>query len=631
MRLEKVIFILIIVVSVFRLQGQNQSVVDSLLLELENSSSEHRYETFIELSKYYEEVDNKIAIEYATKALREAKIENSIEKKGKAFSTLATLSSKDNNFNNALIYIDSAILMAEFLENELLKAKRLNKKGIIFYRKSDYQEALYYFKSAIKTGDSMVIAHCYSNIGSLYVNLGKNNIASEYYFKALRINENNNFEEGIADVRLNLANVFISLGEYNSALDFQIKSLQYFQDNDYKTETGYCLSNIGLVYLELKEIDTALYYFNRALEINTQTKDQHGIIGSMINIAHANIKKGEFSLALTKLEKARLLCVKTDDNYFLTKCLLSEIVIYEELGDIKEAIKLGLEALQIANEMELLNVALDANTHLFRLYEDEGDYKNSIVHYKYYNKLKDSVYTIDKAKAIQNLKIQYETEQKEQQISILEEENEFNEKIKLYLLITSIALLLTVIISIYTFYLKIRNSKHKLQISKTERQKQELELAKKALENESLEKDLELRHKELATNAMNLIRNIEINSKLFEELNNLLPTANDDQKEKIREIIRSNKILSQDKGWKEFELRFGQVHKSFYQNLSQRFPDLSPNEKKLCAFLRLNMSTKDIALLTYRSVNTINQARKRLRKKMDLPSSVNLITYLSKI
>ena len=90
-------------------------------------------------------------------------------------------------------------------------------------------------------------------------------------------------------------------------------------------------------------------------------------------------------------------------------------------------------------------------------------------------------------------------------------------------------------------------------------------------------------------------------------------------------------MMSQDKGWKEFELRFGQVHKSFYQNLSKRFPDLSPNEKKICAFLRLNMTTKDIALMTYKSVNTINQARKRLRKKMNLPSSVNLITFLSEL
>ncbi len=611
--------------------GQTQFIIDSLLIELEKSPYKDKFDILLEISSYYNESDPALALDYSFDAIEQARIENDNVKIGKAFSAISSTYLALPDFDNSLIYIDSAIYLAEIAEDDITKAKCLNKKGIIYYKQSDFQEALLCFKSALKSTDSMFIAQCYSNIGSIYLNLGNYNTASDYFYKALKINENNNFEEGIADVYLNMANVFISLEEYDAALDFQLKSLNYFIENDNVFETGYCLSNIGLVYLELKDIDTALYYFNRAFEINTQTQNQHGIIGILINIGHVHIIKGNYDVALNNIEKARLLCIKTVDMYFLTKCLLTEVRIYKELGDIQTAIKLGEEALQISIEINALSIAVNANLALSELYESDNDFSNSLIYYKHYNELKDSIYSIDKTNAVQNLKIQYETEKKEQQIKNLEEEKEFSEKITLYLLITSAALLLTVLISIYTFYLKIRNSKHKLQISKTERQKQELELAKKALENENLEKDLELRHKELATNAMNLIRNIEINSNLFQELNNLIPTAGDEQKEKIREIISSYKIMSQDKGWKEFELRFGQVHKSFYQNLSLKFPDLSPNEKKICAFLRLNMTTKDIALLTYKSVNTINQARKRLRKKMDLPTDVNLITFLSEL
>jgi len=629
---KKVSLILFLFFPVFLIHGQKSDIIDSLLVELEHSSKTDNFDIYLELSANYNNSDSDLALDYAFKALMQARLENSNEKKGKTFSLISSLYSSVHDFDMASIYIDSAIYMSEISDNRIFKAKYLNKKGIIFYKKSDYQQALHYFNSAIKnSSDSMFIAQAYSNIGSIYLNLGNYNIASEYYFKALRINEKNNYQEGIADVYLNMANVYIALEEYAAALDFQFKALQYFIENNYKTETGYCLSNIGLVYFELDEIDTALHYFKRALEINKHEQDQHGIIGSLINIGHANIKQERFELALFSIEKARLLCLETGDTYFLSKCLLTEVSIYKELGDIQKAIEIGMEALQITTDIEALNLALNANSKLFELYEIDNDLQNAIIHYKYYNELKDSVYTIDKTKAIQNLKIQYETEKKEQQIRKLEEQNEFNEKITLSLIITSAALVFAIIISIYTFYLKIRNSRHKLQISRTERQKQELELVKKALENENLEKDLELKHKELATNAMNLIRNIEINSNLFQELNNLLATADDVQKEKIGEIIRSYKMMSQDKGWKEFELRFGQVHKSFYQNLSSRFPDLSPNEKKICAFLRLNMTTKDIALITYKSVNTINQARKRLRKKMDLPSGVNLITFLSEL
>jgi len=632
MRLKKTLLVLSFAVLSCIAYGQKQVNIDSLLFELEKSTIIDKYDILLEIYSYYNESNPELALDYAFDALGQARLENNKVKTGNAFSVIATAYSIKPDFDTALIYIDSAIRLSEISENEAFKAKCLNKKGIIYYKQSDYQQALLCFNSAVtNSDDSMFIAQCYSNIGSIYVNLGNYNTASDYYFKALKINETNNFKEGIADVYLNIANVFIQLEEYDAALDFQLKSLQYFIENDYNTEIGYCLSNIGLVYLELQEIDTALYYFNRALEINTQAQDQHGIIGSLINIGNAHFIKGNLDIALVNIEKARLLCIKTKDMYFLTKCLLTEVRIYKEYGDIPTAIMLGKEALAISIEIDALSVAVNANLILSELYESDGDFSNSLIYYKYYNELKDSIYTFDKTNAIQNLKIQYETEKKEQQIRILKEEKEFTEKITLYLLITSAALLLTILISIYTFFLKIRNSKHKLQISRTESQKKELELAKKALENENLEKDLELRHKELTTNAMNLIRNIEINANLFQELNNLIPTADQDQKEKIRDIIRSYKIISQDKGWKEFELRFGQVHKSFYQNLSTRFPDLSPNEKKLCAFLRLNMTTKDIALLTFKSVNTINQARKRLRKKLNLSPNENLITFLSEL
>jgi len=556
----------------------------------------------------------------------------SIPEQAKEMSDISTDYSSIHDYSNAMIYIDSAIMLTELSDDKIAKANYLNKKGIIYYKLADYQQALHFFNTAIKNGnDSLFIAQCYSNIGSVYVNLGNYDVASNYYFNALKINENNNFEEGIADVYLNMSNVYMSMEEFASALDFQLKALEYYINNDNKSEAGYCLSNIGLVYLDLNKVDTAIHYFNRALEINTQTNDQHGIAGGLINIAHANVKKGNFYSALKSVEEAKSICVNTKDSFFLTKCLLTEVTINKKLGNTREAIKLAQEALNIAYEIEVLGEAENANLALSKLYETEGEYSKALNFYKKYNVLKDSSLALDKTKAIQNLKIQYETEKKEQQIITLEEEKESSQKITLYLIITSIALFIAVLVSIYSFYLKIRNSKHKLQLSKTIRQKQELELTKKDLENENLEKDLELKHKELATNAMNLIRNIEINSNLFQELSNLIPTADDVQKEKIREIISSYKIMSQDKGWKEFELRFGQVHKSFYKNLSAKFPDLTPNEKKICAFLRLNMTTKDIGLLTYKSVNTINQARKRLRKKMDLPSEVNLITLLSEL
>ena len=83
--------------------------------------------------------------------------------------------------------------------------------------------------------------------------------------------------------------------------------------------------------------------------------------------------------------------------------------------------------------------------------------------------------------------------------------------------------------------------------------------------------------------------------------------------------------------WEEFEVRFQEVYTGYYTKLNTKFPDLTPNELRLCAFFRLNMTTKEIAAITYQSTNSIVVARYRLRKKLGLEKEENLVGFLSKI
>jgi len=82
--------------------------------------------------------------------------------------------------------------------------------------------------------------------------------------------------------------------------------------------------------------------------------------------------------------------------------------------------------------------------------------------------------------------------------------------------------------------------------------------------------------------------------------------------------------------WKEFELRFQDVHQNFYEKLQKLFPDLTPSERKLAAFLKLNMSSKEISVITGQSIRSLEVARYRLRKKLGITNQdVNLIGFLS--
>jgi hypothetical protein len=103
-------------------------------------------------------------------------------------------------------------------------------------------------------------------------------------------------------------------------------------------------------------------------------------------------------------------------------------------------------------------------------------------------------------------------------------------------------------------------------------------------------------------------------------------------KKAITLISQELRISTDDKMLNEFSRRFQEVHAGFYEKLLKDYRDLTQNELKLCAFLRLNMSTKDIAELTGQQLSAIEKARFRLRKKLALSGSdSNLVTFLSQI
>jgi len=112
------------------------------------------------------------------------------------------------------------------------------------------------------------------------------------------------------------------------------------------------------------------------------------------------------------------------------------------------------------------------------------------------------------------------------------------------------------------------------------------------------------------------------------------------QKEAVKEETRSalrtimaelNKAVDEE-AWEEFNIRFQQVHNDFFTKINEKYPTLSPNEQRLCAFLKLNMTTKEISELTGQRISTIEIARTRLRKKLGITNTqTNLVSFLRQL
>lgn len=154
------------------------------------------------------------------------------------------------------------------------------------------------------------------------------------------------------------------------------------------------------------------------------------------------------------------------------------------------------------------------------------------------------------------------------------------------------------------------------------------------LKNQTLEYNLRHKSQDLATSTMNLIRKNEILLKIKEDLDKLytyVPGREDEAKltkvlGKIQKDIREN--IEHDDDWQKFEHNFDIVYEDYLKRLGERFPQLTVGDKRLCAYLKMDLCSKDIAPLLNMSVRSVEMARYRLRKKMELSRDVNLTDFL---
>ncbi|MBV6439225.1 MAG: hypothetical protein EPGJADBJ_00864 [Saprospiraceae bacterium] len=169
-----------------------------------------------------------------------------------------------------------------------------------------------------------------------------------------------------------------------------------------------------------------------------------------------------------------------------------------------------------------------------------------------------------------------------------------------------------------------REEQHQLQARRSEE-------AIIRLQNEKLEAEVNHKTQELASATMHLVQKNEILNSIkdtLEKLKRKVAAAPDLNAELGRIIKMLEHDLSMDADWEHFSHNFDQVHSDFLKRLGEQYPHLSPNDYKLCAYLRINLSSKEIASLMNISVRGVEASRYRLRKRLGLDTETNLTEFL---
>lgn len=483
---------------------------------------------------------------------------------------------------------------------------------------SDWERAIKYIDlaetEAKKTEKTdLALAKVYTAAAKIYDSKDVIDITLQYYLKAYEIYKRNQNVDEAARLENNLAIIYAKSNNEKKALQYFLNVYHYQKSKKESDKLVKILNNIGTIYLS-KKLDSSLYYYNKADAIAKTLKDKTLKVYVYTNLARAYGLKKDNKNAGLYFEKAFSITDSSIDNSLkaFTYESFSEYNFQEKKLD--DAILNAKIALELSKDNEFGFAGLRLNKTLYQAYLSKEDYKNAVHYFEKYNAISDSINIEQKAVNLERIRLEQDYKVRSQIRTLVEEKTRFKYYVVGLILVVGI---LTLILLLIRY--RNRNIKNQLEKEKLKAKQREL--------NQSLEaKNMVLVGKAMAE----IHRTDNINEILTDLKKIKLKTANKELQQAIDIVLkRLEKDLNTDI-WKEFEISFEQVHKSFFDKLTVDYPTLTPKERRLCALLYLDLTTKEISQITGQSFKSIENARTRLRKKFDLTNEkVNLSTYLN--
>jgi tetratricopeptide (TPR) repeat protein/DNA-binding CsgD family transcriptional regulator len=449
----------------------------------------------------------------------------------------------------------------------------------------------------------------------------------ELVWKALPLVVNDKFSIQKVEILNRLITLYMMYQQYEKAHETYQQAIlitnERIEGKENTKLLGRLYSSGAWIQMEhFKNLDKAEELVIKSIEAYNSLHDKnHTSHYFTIHLANIYIKKKQFA-------KAKNLLQELDKLYPLPLQPIHGL-LYERMGlyyvqikDNDSAIYYYKKSIEAVDKFDShADKKLKTLKNLSNIFISEKRYKEAYSNLNKAFDLNEALFSSNKSqnKALFEINNKYETELKQnqhelntQKLKILENENEFF-KTKIILIITCLAILFGFII----FYF---NRKNKLKIIRKDliNKNQQLELKKQ-------EEVLELKNKELLSSAAQLLEKDTLQKDIKTQLNNL--NVSGENIAIVKEIRNSLKINTSNK-WNEFESHFTSVNQDFYSSLKTKFPLLTPTDLKMCAFIKLGFSSKDMSQIMGLSVEGINTSRSRLRKKMGLERKTVLTEFL---
>ncbi len=501
----------------------------------------------------------------------------------RAANSAGVLYGMTGQVDSARHYLEMALRIDKERENRHGVTKTMYDLGMLHYRQDQYELAMRYllevadFQTIEK--DTFRLMHTMTLLGNVYYRLDSADKAVDHYRQAAA------FAAAIGNERAE-AYAWNNLAAY------------------------YCTQHGGL--------EKTLYYAGKGLELAERITDYSALMNLNLNIAEAYLKAGRKQEALSYYLKAYAYYDQQRQPGLQADILIRMGRMYQELERYNEARQYLERGLTIAENINSLFNQSKAHFQLASIDSVQGNFRNALYHYQKGKALADSILNKETKSRIAELQIIYETEKNRLAIFELQQK----ERINRIWLQSTIAFILLGGMVVF-FLIKYLRKRRKVA-------EQQLTIRQGELEN--LEVKLNANKQELTGKALSLMKSDDLINILKENIKKIIPKANQDTSQELRSMLKQlRKTDKTQELWKDFETRFNELNDGFISKLVSRYPNLTPVEIRMCAMLRLQLSSKDIADLTNRSYRTIEYTRTNIRQKVGLKPGQNLTSHILNI
>lgn len=425
---------------------------------------------------------------------------------------------------------------------------------------------------AKQLNDSLYYYYAYSSIADIETEVGNNESSMEFLQKAQRYAV---IDTGaLAQTYIDLAALYLDDNEFSLVRENALKGIELAKQAEDYFQLAYGYSMLMNYYIAIKEFNEALITFQM---VDSITKENHFLetsrtfVNVSIRVAQVYKELGKYNKSGEYYQRAYTLAKESNDRHNLA-------VIYDEWSELEEL---------------------------------KGNFELSLAFYKEHALLQDSLYTEASTSQINTLKTLHDLENKEYEIQVTLRKQENTKQQLVLFLIIGVIFISALVILAFLLRTKLKAEKLKAKLIEKENKISKIEV-------ENLEREVQLKNKKLAdlflhqyekaTMLNNVIESVEVSSI------------------KLKQTLQEHHDKKKD--WVNFKAHFDEVHEGFFDKLNALSPDLTPKDIRLCAYLRMNLSAKEIAIMLGISHRTVQGIKSRVRKKIQLDSNEDTVKFL---